>query len=85
MSNASADTWLMTQRHFRNLIRQPVWTFISLVQPVVWLLLSRSDAEAGGGRRLRRPPPRRPARETRGAGLTALPWCVRPAGGRRSR
>jgi ABC-2 type transport system permease protein len=39
MSNAFADTWFMTQRHFRNLIRQPVWIFISLVQPVVWLLL----------------------------------------------
>ena len=39
MSNALADTWFMTQRHFRNLVRQPVWIFISLVQPVVWLLL----------------------------------------------
>ena len=39
MSNAFADTWFMTQRHLRNLIRQPVWIFISLVQPVVWLLL----------------------------------------------
>ena len=39
MSNAFADTWFMTQRHFRNLFRQPVWIFISLVQPVVWLLL----------------------------------------------
>jgi ABC-2 type transport system permease protein len=33
------DTLLMTQRHFRNLLRQPAWIFISLVQPVVWLLL----------------------------------------------
>jgi ABC-2 type transport system permease protein len=39
MNNAIADTWFMTQRHFRNLVRQPVWIFISLVQPVVWLLL----------------------------------------------
>jgi ABC-2 type transport system permease protein len=39
MSNAFADTWFMTQRHLRNLFRQPVWIFISLVQPVVWLLL----------------------------------------------
>ena len=54
MNNAIADTWFMTQRHFRNLIRQPVWIFISLVQPVVWLLLygalfsasSRSPASA---------------------------------------
>ena len=39
MSNAFADTWFMTQRHLRNLFRQPVWIFISLVQPIVWLLL----------------------------------------------
>ena len=39
MSNAFADTWFMTQRHFRNLFRQPAWILISLVQPVVWLLL----------------------------------------------
>jgi ABC-2 type transport system permease protein len=39
MNNALVDTWFMTARHFRNLVRQPVWIFISLVQPVVWLLL----------------------------------------------
>ena len=39
MTHALADTWFMTQRHFRNLFRQPAWIFISLVQPVVWLLL----------------------------------------------
>jgi ABC-2 type transport system permease protein len=39
MSNAFADTWFMTQRHLRNLFRQPAWILISLVQPVVWLLL----------------------------------------------
>jgi len=37
--NAVADTWFMTQRHLRNLMRQPAWIMISLVQPVVWLLL----------------------------------------------
>ena len=37
--NAVADTWFMTMRHMRNLIRQPAWIAISLVQPVVWLLL----------------------------------------------
>jgi ABC-2 type transport system permease protein len=39
MNNAIVDSWFMTVRHFRNLIRQPVWIFISLVQPIVWLLL----------------------------------------------
>ena len=29
----------MTQRHLRNLLRQPAWILISLVQPMVWLLL----------------------------------------------
>jgi len=37
--NAVVDTWFMTQRHLRNLMRQPAWIVISLVQPVVWLLL----------------------------------------------
>jgi ABC-2 type transport system permease protein len=39
MSNAISDTLFMTQRHLRNLFRQPAWILISLVQPVVWLLL----------------------------------------------
>ena len=39
MSHALVDTWYMTLRHFRNLVRQPIWIFISLVQPIVWLLL----------------------------------------------
>jgi ABC-2 type transport system permease protein len=39
MNNVVVDSWFMTVRHFRNLVRQPVWIFISLVQPVVWLLL----------------------------------------------
>jgi ABC-2 type transport system permease protein len=37
--NVMADTWYMTARHIRNLLRQPAWIVISLVQPVVWLLL----------------------------------------------
>jgi ABC-2 type transport system permease protein len=37
--NAFADTWFMTVRHLRNLMRQPAWIAISLIQPVVWLLL----------------------------------------------
>lgn len=39
MTQALTDTLFMTQRHFRNLLRQPAWILISLVQPVVWLLL----------------------------------------------
>ncbi|MFA4964199.1 MAG: ABC transporter permease [Thermoleophilia bacterium] len=39
MTTAVSDTWFMTQRHLRNLFRQPAWILISLVQPVVWLLL----------------------------------------------
>jgi ABC-2 type transport system permease protein len=29
----------MTQRHLRNLLRQPFWVVFTLVQPVIWLLL----------------------------------------------
>ena len=39
MTHVISDTLFMTQRHFRNLLRQPAWILISLVQPVVWLLL----------------------------------------------
>jgi len=39
MTRMLTDTLFMTQRHFRNLLRQPAWVVISLVQPVVWLLL----------------------------------------------
>ena len=39
MTTAFTDTLFMTQRHLRALLRQPVWIFISLIQPIVWLLL----------------------------------------------
>jgi len=39
MTHLITDTLFMTHRHFRNLLRQPAWVLISLVQPVVWLLL----------------------------------------------
>jgi ABC-2 type transport system permease protein len=39
MTKAIVHSWYMTDRHLRNLFRQPAWIFISLVQPVVWLLL----------------------------------------------
>lgn len=36
---AVAHTWYMLGRQTRNLVRQPVWIFILLVQPFFWLLL----------------------------------------------
>jgi ABC-2 type transport system permease protein len=33
------DTWVMLGRQYRLLIRQPIWIFIMLVQPMIWLLL----------------------------------------------
>jgi ABC-2 type transport system permease protein len=32
-------TWYMLGRHARATIRQPIWIFIMLVQPVIWLVL----------------------------------------------
>jgi ABC-2 type transport system permease protein len=37
--NALADTWSMTARDLRMLMRQPWWIAVNLVQPVIWLLL----------------------------------------------
>jgi ABC-2 type transport system permease protein len=39
MMSAIADAYFMTIRHLRNLVRQPAWIAISLIQPIVWLLL----------------------------------------------
>jgi ABC-2 type transport system permease protein len=39
MTTAIVESWFMMVRHLRNLMRQPWWIAISLVQPVVWLLL----------------------------------------------
>ena len=39
MTAVANDTWQMTLRHLRALMRQPVWIFVTLVQPVIWLLL----------------------------------------------
>ena len=39
MSAALEHTWFMLGRQTRNLVRQPVWIFILLVQPFFWLLL----------------------------------------------
>ncbi|MEQ4301156.1 ABC transporter permease [Plantactinospora sp. B6F1] len=50
------DTWLIFQRQFLLLVRQPVWLFVGIFQPVMYLLLfapllkpalqASSDAEA---------------------------------------
>ena len=39
MIRTFADTGHMTVRHVMELWRQPVWIFVTLVQPVIWLLL----------------------------------------------
>jgi ABC-2 type transport system permease protein len=39
MTTAIVESFFMMVRHLRNLMRQPWWIAISLVQPVVWLLL----------------------------------------------
>jgi len=33
------DTWFMTLRQARNLLREPIWIVLLLVQPMVWLVL----------------------------------------------
>jgi len=37
--NALAQTWFLTARLFRQLLRQPWWIAISLAQPIIWLVL----------------------------------------------
>ena len=37
--NLLADTWFQIGRHLRTQLRIPVWIFVSLVQPVIWLVL----------------------------------------------
>ena len=36
---AAADTWWMVTRQFRNLVREPIWIALLLIQPMIWLLL----------------------------------------------
>ena len=33
------DTWFMVLRQARNLMREPIWIIVMIVQPMVWLLL----------------------------------------------
>ena len=37
--NLLADTWYQTVRDLRSRFRMPVWIFLSLFQPILWLLL----------------------------------------------
>jgi ABC-2 type transport system permease protein len=37
--NIVRHSLFMTQRHLRNLLRQPFWVVFTLVQPIIWLLL----------------------------------------------
>ena len=37
--NLLADTWYQTLRDLRSRFRMPVWIFLSLFQPILWLLL----------------------------------------------
>lgn len=39
MTNAIAHTRYMTVRHVMELLRQPWWIFVNLIQPIIWLLL----------------------------------------------
>ena len=33
-----SDTWFMVVRQARNLMREPIWIALLLIQPMVWLM-----------------------------------------------
>jgi ABC-2 type transport system permease protein len=37
--SAARDTWFMIVRQARNLMREPIWIALLLVQPIIWLVL----------------------------------------------
>ena len=39
MTRAARDTWFMVGRQARNLMREPIWIALLLIQPMIWLLL----------------------------------------------
>ena len=39
MTQVLTDTWFMIVRQSRNLLRQPIWIALILIQPMIWLLL----------------------------------------------
>lgn len=36
---AARDTWFMVVRQARNLMREPIWIALLLIQPIIWLVL----------------------------------------------
>ena len=46
MIAATVDTWFMLGRQARNLIRQPVWIAIMIVEPLVWITLYGQDRKS---------------------------------------
>ena len=59
------DTWFMIVRQARNLMREPIWIVLLLVQPMVWLILygqlfkNVTRSAASGRARTSRSSPRR--------------------------
>ena len=39
MANFFKDTWLLFMRHLKKTLREPMWLFIGMLQPVLYLLL----------------------------------------------
>ena len=39
MMRAVRDTWFMVGRQARNLMREPIWIALLLIQPMIWLIL----------------------------------------------
>ena len=37
--NAFSDTWYLFMRHIKVSLRTPIWLFVNLIQPLVWLVL----------------------------------------------
>ena len=37
--NVLSDTWYLFMRHIRVSLRTPIWLFVNLIQPLVWLVL----------------------------------------------
>lgn len=37
--NVLSDTWFLFVRHMKVSLRTPIWLFINLVQPIIWLVL----------------------------------------------
>ena len=55
--NVARDTWYMVGRQARNLMREPIWIALLVIQPLVWLTLygqlfsaSRTCRAAGSAR-----------------------------------